>query len=69
MTLPKTWLKNNKHMSKFVQIEVYNNKFISREGGRGGGVCVYFKDCFNYKIPKDIVNLEPDIEHIWIELT
>ena len=69
MTLSKTWLKNNKHMLKFVQIEVYNNKFISREGGRGGGVCVYFKDCFNYKIPKDINNLEPDIEHIWIELT
>ena len=69
MTLSKTWLKNNKHMLEYVQIEVYNNEFISREGRRVGGVCVYVKYCFKYKISKHIVNLKPDIEHIWIELT
>ena len=69
MTLSETWLKSNKHMLEYVQIESYNSEFINREGRRGGGVIVYVKDCFKYKIRKDVVDFEPDIEHIWIELT
>ena len=67
MTLSESWLKNNKHMLDYVQIDGYNSEFISREGRRGRGVGVYVKECFKYKIRKDIVNLEPDTEHIWIE--
>ena len=69
MTLSETWLKNNKLMLEYVQIGGYNNEFINREGRRGGGIGVYVKDCFKYKIRKDIVGFEADIEHIWIELT
>ena len=68
-TLSETWLKNNKHMLECVQIEGYKSEFINTEGRRGGGVGVYIKDCFRYKIPKDIVDFEPDIGHILIDLT
>ena len=64
MTLSETWLKNNKHMLEYVQIEGYNSEFINREGRRSGGVGVYVKDCFKYKIRKDIIHFGPDIEHI-----
>ena len=56
-------------MIEYVQIEGYNSEFINREGRRGGGVGVWSKDCFKYKIRKDIVDFEPDIKHIWIEHT
>ena len=62
-TQSKHWLKNNKHMLEYAQIEGYNSKFVGRDGRKGGGFGDYVKDCFKYKIRKDIVNLEPDTEH------
>ena len=69
MTLSECWLKNNKHMLEYVQSDRYNSEFISKEARKDGGVGVYIKDYFKYKIPKYIVNPEPDTEHIRIELT
>ena len=56
-------------MLEYVQSDRYNSEFISKEARKDGGVGVYIKDYFKYKIPKYIVNPEPDTEHIQIELT
>ena len=69
MTLSESWLKNNNHVLEYVQSDSYNSEFISKEARKGGGVGVYVKDYFKYKIPKYIINPEPDTEHIRIELT
>ena len=50
-------------MLEYVQSDSYNSEFISKEARKGGGVGVYIKDYFKYKIPKYIVNPEPDTEH------
>ena len=56
-------------MLEYVQSDRYNSEFISKEARKDGGVGVYIKDYFKYKIPKYIVNPEPDTEHIRVELT
>ena len=56
-------------MLEYVQSDRYNSEFISKEARKDDGVGVYIKDYFKYKIPKYIVNPEPDTEHIRIELT
>ena len=68
LALSETWLKNNKHMLEYVQIEGYNSEFINREGRTGGGVGLYVKECLKYKVGKDTFNFETDVGHIWIEL-
>ena len=40
MTLSETWLKNNKHMLEYVQVDGYNSEFINRRGRKSGGVGV-----------------------------
>ena len=40
MTLSETWLKNNKHMLEYVQVDGYNSEFINRGGRKSGGVGV-----------------------------
>ena len=69
MTLSETWLKNDKHMIDYVQIEGYNTEFRHRQGRRGGGVGLFIKEDLKYKIRRDISNIEPDLEQLWVELT
>ena len=69
MTLSETWLKNDKHMIDYVQIEGYNTEFRHRQGRRGGGVGLFIKEDLKNKIRRDISNIEPDLEQLWVELT
>ena len=69
MTLSETWLKNDKHVIDYVQIEGYNTEFRQRQGRRRGGVGLFIKEDLRYKIRRDISNIESDLEQLWVELT
>lgn len=69
MTLSETWRRDNKHQIHYVQVPGYSLVFKNRKGNkRGGGVAIYLKEEFKYMERTDIRNIEPDIEHIWIEI-
>ena len=53
MTLSETWLKNDKHMIDYVQIEGYNTEFRHRQGRRGGGVGLFIKEDLKYKVRRE----------------
>ena len=69
ITVSETWLKNDKLMLDHVKLEGYEVVFRNREDRRGGGVAIYVKSCYKFKLRKDIMNIEPTIEHVWIELS
>ena len=56
-------------MLDYVKIEGYEERFHHRKDKRGGGVGIYVRECYDFKLRKDIMNIEPEIEHLWIELT
>ena len=52
ITMSETWLKDNKY----------------RDWIRGSRVGIYIRESINFKCPKDIENLNPDMEHLWLEI-
>ena len=66
--MSETWLKNNPHLLNYVTIPGYSNIFRNRDDIRGGGVGVYLKDAIDFKRRTDIENIEPELEHIWLEI-
>jgi DNA-binding sugar fermentation-stimulating protein len=42
--------------------------FKNRGERRGGGVAIYIREELKYKERSDLVNIEPSMEHIWIEI-
>lgn len=47
----------------------YTALFRNREGTRGGGVGAYISDSIQFKRRKDIEQFQPEMEHLWIEVT
>ena len=68
ITLSETWLKDNRHLLDYVSIPGYVNLFRNRDIIRGGGVGIYLRDNIKFKCRKDIEKLQPDMEHIWLEI-
>ena len=68
ITLSETWLKDNQHVLDYVRISGYSIEYRNRKDRSGGGVGIYLRDNINSKVRSDIINLEPDFEHIWIEI-
>ena len=50
ITLSKTWLKNDKHLSEYVNLPGYKFSYRNRDEKRGGGVGVHIKDCITCKL-------------------
>lgn len=46
----------------------YTMYYHNRDNKRGGGVGVYIKDNIKHKLRKDIVNISPALEHLWVEI-
>ena len=68
ITLSETWLKDNQHVLDYVRIPGYSIEFRNRKDRRGVGVGIYLRDNIKSKVRSDIINLEPDVEHIWLEI-
>ena len=68
ITLTETWLKDNPFLLEYVKIEGYKMYYHNRDNKRGGGVGIYIKDNIKHKLCKDIVNINPALEHLWLEI-
>jgi len=68
ITLTETWLKDNLYLLDYVKIEGYTMYYHNRDNKRGSGVGIYIKDSIKHKVRKDIVNINPVLEHLWIEM-
>ncbi len=51
-----------------VTIPGYSQVFRNRATARGGGVGFYVREDIMFKRRMDIENVEPDLEHIWLEV-
>lgn len=68
VTLSETWLKDNPALISYITIPGYKFEYSNRTHKRGGGVGIYIKETFRYKVRKDITNTDKSIEHIWLEV-
>ena len=68
IAMSETWLKDNPHLLNYVTIPGYSQVFRNREKIRGGGVGFYVREGIMFKRRMDIENVEPDLEHIWLEV-
>ena len=68
IAMSETWLKDNPHLLNYVTIPGYSQVFRNREKIRGGGVGFYIREGIMFKRRMDIENVEPDLEHIWLEV-
>ena len=68
VTMSETWLKNNPHLLQYVSISGYVNVFRNRDAIRGGGVGAYLREGISFKRRSDIENIEPELEHLWLEI-
>ena len=68
ITLSETWLKNNPELLEYVKIPVYQMEYRNRENMKGGGVGMYIRENIKFSRRKDLENVHPDLEHLWIEI-
>ena len=66
--ISEIWLKDNPHLLDYVKIDSYEVKFRNTEHTRGGGVGSYVRSDIRYKL-RNIVNINTDTEHLWLEVT
>lgn len=43
-------------------------EYRNRENMKGGGVGMYIRENIKFSRRKDLENLHPDLEHLWIEI-
>lgn len=68
VTMSETWLKDNPQLLTDVKMPGYSQKFRNRDNLRGSGARAYIIESLKYKRRKDIENVEPDFEHLWLEI-
>ena len=68
ITLSETWLKNNPELLEYVKIPGYQMEYRNRENMKGGGVGMYIRENIKFSRRRDLENLHPDLEHLWIEI-
>ena len=66
--MSETWLKDNPALLDYVNLPGYTALFRNREGVWGGGVGAYINNSIQYKRRKDIEMIQPEMEHLWIEI-
>ena len=64
--ITETWLTNNNN--DIYNINNYNHVYKTRETKRGGGVSLYIKTCFKYKLRDDISVFDNNCESIFTEI-
>ena len=69
VAMSETRMKNNPHLLQYVSIPGYSSLFRNRDIVRGGGVGVYINNSINFKRRCDIEQIEPELEHIWVEIS
>ena len=68
IAMSEIWLNNNPLLLEHVKIPGYIPEFRNRNTCRGGGVGAYIKETIRHKRRKDIENLEPELETLWLEI-
>lgn len=68
IALSETWLKDNPLLLQHVSVPGYQLCYNNRNVCKGGGVGAYIKDSIVFKRRKDIENLQPEFEHMWLEI-
>ena len=68
IAMSETSLKNNPHLLNYVTIPGYSILYRNRDNIRGGGVGIYIKESLNFKRRADVEEIEPELEHIWLEI-
>ena len=61
-------MKDDAALLDYVTVPGYASVFWNRELIRGGGVGAYIHELIKFKRRKDIEDLQPDLEHLWIEI-
>ena len=67
--MSETWLKDNSLLLQHVFIPGYELCYNNHNKCRGGGVGAYIKESIKFKRRHDIENLQPNFEHVWLEIT
>ena len=68
ISLSETRLKDNPALLDFVSVPGYSTDFRNRESIKGGGVGSYIRNDINFRRRKDIEDLQPDLEHLCVEI-
>ena len=61
-------MKNNKELLEYISLPDFSREFRNRDIIRGGGVGAYIRDTLSYKRRIDIENIQPEFEHLWLEV-
>lgn len=61
-------MKDNPHLLNYVSIPGFSSVFRDRDKIRGGGVGAYIRDNIAFKRRTDIESIEPQLEHMWVEI-
>ena len=64
ITMTETWLAQR---LQYATVPGYSPEFRHRNNLRDCGVGAYIRDSLEYKRRKYVENMEPDLEHLWIE--
>ena len=60
----------NKKTESIIKLPGYKLISNCRKENKGGGVCIFLKECINYKIQHDLSKMdEKSVEAIYIEIT
>ena len=60
----------NKKTENIIKLPGYNLISNCRKENKGGGVCIFLKECINYKIRHDLSKMEEkSVEAIYVEIT
>ena len=52
----------------FYHGDILSILYRNRDNIRGGGVGIYIKESLNFKRRADVEEIEPELEHIWLEI-
>lgn len=68
IAMSETWYKNNPFLLQYATIPGYTPLLRNRDNIRGSGFGLYIKDSIKFQRRLDIENMEPKLEHLWVEI-
>jgi hypothetical protein len=66
ITFTETWLKNGN--ASCYGIPGFSHEYLIRQDRAGGGVSIFIKDSWIYKVRNDLTHSSSDYELLWIEV-
>lgn len=66
IAMSETWLSNEKGVD--CELNGYELNYVNRENKKGGGVALYVDRRLNYKIVKNMTNIDEEMEIIMVEI-